>query len=278
MEPAGPGVVRKVWEYRADGQIWRILPSATGFLLCEERDTAAKRVSFSCLLAKEGRVAWKGVTLPESWWVSMEAVAGELLLLHEYPVPTMPDHRKIFAVDIATGKLLWINEELTFSFSSGSSIFATRELFDRRAFFELDTASGEALREIDIDTIRDIQKTIPDGRKPCVALPMPASELPSCVLEMLGNAELQGVPDRLEYGPTTVISCYEGVTAPGTPRTLREHLFVTGQEGDALLFHDVLCEGLSLPVPESFFRLDAMIYYVKDKIRLCSVSLPGDDT
>lgn len=268
-----PSPVRRGWEFRAKSQIWRIFPSDSGFILGEDRDTAKKLVSFFCVRASDGTVVWRDLNLPEPWWVSIEAVSGQLLLLHEYRVPSMPDHQKILAVNIMTGTPVWTNEDLTFSFSTGESLYASQDLFDRRVFYQLDPSSGEILREVDGGTVHALRDENPENVSIPFAVPSPGGDIPDSARRHLGGADLHGPAEFLDHGRLSIFSCYEHTDAGIQPGLLREHLFIVDPEGEKICFHDVICDDVVHPSPAVFFRFGKTVLYIKEKKLLCSLNL-----
>jgi outer membrane protein assembly factor BamB len=107
--------LHKTWTYSAGSYIWRVLPTSEGLFIGEERDPAARKASFFCLDAANGKVLWHHIPLGDGWWTGFAAAAQGVLLLHGYASPDLPQHLKIFAVDVRTGTPLWSNGSVTFA-------------------------------------------------------------------------------------------------------------------------------------------------------------------
>ena len=58
------------WNYTAEGQIWRLIPSARGPLVIEERNTDRKEVLFTSLDAQTGVPMWSNAQFRDRWWHS----------------------------------------------------------------------------------------------------------------------------------------------------------------------------------------------------------------
>ena len=114
----------KTWTYSAGSYIWRVLPTPEGLFIGEERDPAARKASFFCLDAADGRVLWHHIPLGDGWWTGFAAAAQGVLLLHGYASPDLPQHLKIFAVDVRTGTPLWSNGSVTFTGVHGNEVHA----------------------------------------------------------------------------------------------------------------------------------------------------------
>src|SRR5436309_6488000 len=155
------GSIEPVWTFSTNATLWRLLPSRNGYFVGEDRDTSEKKVSFFCLDQQGGRICWSGVRFDEPWWIGLEAIHQGRVFVHEYAAPDMPDHKKIFALDLATGTLLWSTEELKFVAAHEERIYAAREHHEERQFFELDAESGTSLRQIDAGYLNVLRESIP---------------------------------------------------------------------------------------------------------------------
>jgi hypothetical protein len=265
--------VRPAWEFRAASAIWRILPAGEEYIVGEVRDSGKKTVSFFAVRLDDGRRCWEGNVLPEKWWAGIEASHGTTLFLHEYPVPSMPDHRKIFAVDIPTGNLLWKNEELAFSFASDDGVYGSRDFFDRRAYYKLDEATGETGEEIPTETIVLLMARKPAGWGEHIEMPGTDEEIPAVVGAHPGLSADPLPGESLRRGDVVVLTCFDRIPGSGQGPSMREHLFVIS--GSGVLFHDVACDGMTGPVPGTFFRFRDRVLYIKNRSILRSLAIPS---
>src|SRR5258707_14789953 len=104
--------VTVAWQYTTKGNLWRLFPSASGHIVLEDRNVERKEVSFACLDHQTGKVFWADVQFQERWWISIDSICSGVLFLHEYASPDMPDHKKIYAVDLSSGVLIWSNQAM----------------------------------------------------------------------------------------------------------------------------------------------------------------------
>ncbi len=267
--------VRPAWDFRASSTIWRVLPAGGDHVVGEIRDGGKKTVSFFSVGLEDGRCCWEGNALPEKWWAGIEAVHGTTLFLHEYPVPSMPDHRKIFAVDVPTGKLLWKNEELAFCLATDDGVYGSKDFFDRRAYYRIDSATGEVGEEVTPETMRQVMARRPPGWGGLVDLPVAdAAVHPAAACHPAVSADpLPG--ESIRHGEVVVMTCYDQEHGAETGRAVREHLFVVHDSAGDVLFHDTTCAGLAGPVPGAFFRVRDNLLYIKNRSILRSLSLPS---
>lgn len=269
--------VRGLWDYHAAGTIWRILPAGERLIVGEERDTSAKTVSYFCVALDDGRVIWRGKQTGGRWWSGIEAVHRGLVFIHEYPVPSMPDHRKIFAIDLRTGVQAWENGELAFGFAREGAVYASRELFDRRQFFELDLRTGSVVREVPADALAELRPGPYPEWEMDVEIPGPSGDPPGGVRAAFPAGTTLEPGESLRRGSAEVSNWYEVRTDGDGRRMLREHLFALDASAGGVMFHDIVCDGLSLPTGTSFFRAEERIIYVRERTTLRSFALTTGD-
>jgi hypothetical protein len=275
---------RDLWDFTVSGIIWKILPGDGRLIVGEERDPVKKTVSLFCVALDDGSVRWKGMTLGENWWTGIETIHRGVVIVHEYPVPGMPDHGSIIAIDAARGERLWENRDLAFAFASGGRLCGSRDLFDRRAFFEVDLATGAAGRELTVDEAAALRDSADAGWGMDVGIPGPSDGVPDVIRAAFppGTGLLAG--ETLMHNDTEISNCYEsrpggaaGATG-GTGTRLREHIFALDAQTGSVLRRDVVCDGLSVPAGTTFFRAEERILYVKERATLRSFALPGGRT
>ena len=267
------------WSYSTTGILWRIVPSSLGYFIGEDRDTSAKRVSFFCVNRVTGETCWSGKSFSEPWWIGIEAVCGSTVFLHEYATPDMPDHKKIHAVDLLTGDVVWSNQELKLLFAHDDRVYAVQEHFDRRIFFALDIATGAVVSEIDRENLNALQRTLPDDPDQHVMYPLPASEVSldseahANIHFALSKASNPVLPEYLVRKNCVIVAYYENVDSAGTE--YQQHLSVHSLNQKKILYRDIILDRAVIPVPDSFFCIGDFIYYVREKKTLTAVDLSG---
>lgn len=270
------------WDYQAKGIIWRLLPSENGLFIGEDRSPDRKDVSFFCLQQATGTPLWKDVMLREKWWIGLEAIYGQTVFLHEYTTPDMPEHKKIIAVDLQTGKSRWVNEELTFLFARDRFVYGKKNLFDSDKVYELDIEEGNLMREIDRDMIPGLDKT-ESQTGPQIEFPRPAGinavtpEYLKLLFQQLGIRydDITGI-EYLEHNDVVVVGSYELADRQPGETTLRHNLWIAGRERGDIRFSDCLSERAAVAIPELFFRIGDRIHYIKEKRNLRSLHLQPD--
>jgi hypothetical protein len=133
------------------GIIWNTL--ADGYnnrLFLEVRDIQEKKVSFSALNLQNNQWLWKDVSLEEPWWISLTAIAGDILLLTLYTDTNNPDKKSLIAYDVLKNQMIWWKNGFSLSAANMrylkgvDSKFAAKEII-------LDLFNGQPLHEVDFD-------------------------------------------------------------------------------------------------------------------------------
>jgi hypothetical protein len=140
-------------KYRFDNrrQIWRIIPTNTGKLIIEERQSEEKQVYFHCLSLESGKKLLSNFQLDDKFWVGVEAVQNDIIFFHKFAKPDMPNHRGIFAYDLIKKEFLWQNQKLIFLFLFDNKLYAYKNKFEGKYFYSIHADSGELIEEIGED-------------------------------------------------------------------------------------------------------------------------------
>lgn len=272
------------WSFSGEGSLWKLLVSDRGKILGEYRNEEAKTARFVCLDETSGRALWRYEDPAEPWWVGLEAVQEDRVLLHGFESPDLPEHKRIIALDLDTGRPVWQNDEVTFWFAYRSRVYAYRTMFERRAGRILDLASGELLESL--ETIDDFVPLRQLARREDVhdSLDFPedlASVSLSGDVRLLaeketGSRNVVGGVEAVLKEPWLVMNYHyhEGGSTPENPR-LENCLAILDIRSRQKVFSEVLQSDARLPVPDSFFVRNDGLFFIKDRARLTMVRLPS---
>lgn len=271
------------WEYTAQGQLWRLIPSNDGYFVGEDRQTDLKRVSFFCINQITGKVLWENICFSEPWWISIETVHRDVILLHEFSTPDIPEHKKIYAIHRENGKLLWMNDVMTYHFAYDNKVMAAKDSFGKRLFFEFDLYRGEMLRQVDYSDVKTIQETLSSNVDEIVEFPRvfeSSKEENSYVVECINKAlKKVGRIDNIEYlekGNSLVVGYYKLLNGVSNESSLQQDIIIVSKSTGRITYKDNVSAQSKMSVPETFFRIGDIIYYVKDKRRLRAVNILGE--
>jgi len=241
------------------------------YFVGEDRDIERKCVTFFCLDRVSGKTMWRDVSLHESWWTGIEKLHKHVAFFHEYVSPDLPGHKKIYAVELATGKMLWFNDELEFLFVNENSVYASKVAGDRRLFFELDLGSGASLRELDISQINTIKNA---GLRGSEIVEFPSGFQQNANDASFIKAELEHAlrqahsPSSVEYlrkNGKLVVGYYDDASATEGAGMLDQNIVILDEDTDKVVYEDRVNTHLSVSLPDMFFGMGKYVYYIKGK-------------
>jgi hypothetical protein len=143
--------IKKQYSFTNKRDIWRLIPSESGYLVIEERDLNTKEVFFNCLKTYDGKVLFKNFQLDEKYWIGIESVYKSTIFFHKFRKPDMPGHKGIYAFDISTKNLIWQNDSLIFMLANDEKVYAYQSTFEGRHYYMLDCLNGTILKDYGSD-------------------------------------------------------------------------------------------------------------------------------
>jgi hypothetical protein len=138
------------------GTIWNLLADGgSERLFVEVRDPGTKTVSFSALNLRNNQWLWKDVVFDERWWISMRAVAGDILLLTLYADENNPDKKALIAYDVESQQVVWWQNGFSVTNVSNRAVKGIDARFPEKESI-LDIVSGKPMSEVDFH-LEDLQ-------------------------------------------------------------------------------------------------------------------------
>lgn len=144
--------LKKKYIHNNKRQIFRLIPTNTGKLIIEERETEKKQAYFNCLNIESGKKIFKNLQLDEKFWLGIETVYKDVIFFHRFTKPDMPQHNGIIAFDINGQKVIWKDDNRTFLFIKDEKVYTFQQMFENRQHFTLDYISGEVIEELGSDS------------------------------------------------------------------------------------------------------------------------------
>lgn len=97
-----------------EGIIWNtVLNSQSGVLIVEVRNTESRQVSFSAINSADGTFLWRNKVFDEAWWISLNAMVGDIALFTVYLETDNPDKKGIFGYHVRAEGMLWWNNDFS---------------------------------------------------------------------------------------------------------------------------------------------------------------------
>jgi len=276
--------IRPTWRYRTNGILWRVVPAAgSGKLVGEDRDVGQKETTFFCVSQTSGEVLWQGVEFSERWWIGIEAIHRDVVLLHGFAKPDMPEHKGVFVVDLLTGRKLWSNEECKFLVVEGDVVLAAKDSLEGNIILELEYRTGAILRSWGNNgqVVRDAQRRISSKESDAMEFPVPLgrlddgeSEVAELVRSYCNNKSIVGHIEVLDGEDAIIVNYHERMgQGEDTEPDLKNTIAVLERESGSVLLHETINENVQAVVPESFFVQHGTLFYVKNHNTLTAVSL-----
>lgn len=269
--------LQSTWNYETSGVLWQLLPTTTHLFVGEDRNLETKRVTFFCLDAGSGKVLWKNLSFTEQWWIGIEAVTNNVLYLHEFATPDMPDHKKIYAVRVDTGQMLWVNEELQFHFADAQFVFGSKLGFESRQYFRIEISSGKIMDEISADLFQRHQDSAAERISPDFIFPNEVNDIGALKKEFkkipLSVLTVQSQMECIKQNGNLILTFYQRNREYEKDGTfLEQHILIVDQNG-RILYRDVINEQVKIPLPDTVLYLNGLVYYIKNRKSLIAVKL-----
>ena len=270
------------WTFSAGSIIWRMVLAEHGKLVGECRDPETRAASFFCLDMSTGRALWRDLRLDEQWWVGIEAVQKNVVLLHAFAKPDMPEHKGIRAFDDVSGVQLWRNDDVAYWFGHDDRVIAYRDFFERRVGYEIDLQSGVVLKTHDnsLEELHELRrKSAEEQNLPEVTLPeIFAEEAADAELAALVGKETKGkkLSGRVEYirQHDLLLFNFHVQRSDGTMgMKLENNLILYRLPEKKRVFADVIGRNLTGYVPDSFFVKHPFVLFIKDQRVLTALRL-----
>ncbi len=209
----------------------------------------------------------------------MEGVAGEVLFLHGFATPSLPIHKGLVAVDVASGKQLWKAAEFTFVRSSRDGVFAASGEAAGTTLHRLDARSGRVLESFHRDQeqprLSEPEAAVDAG----VSAPLPLESLSavsSAARLALREAGEQGgwPPEGIcDNGYLVLAVRGAGGDRPAAKGPSGQELLVINQANGKTNYRDRLHAGVEGSARPTFFVRNHLLLYVKDHKFLTAVPL-----
>ncbi len=275
--------LKPIWEFSTGVLIWRIFISSQNTIVGETRNQEAKSASFFCVDARTGKSLWKGIEFDEPWWIGIETVYDKWIILHRFARPDMPQHRGIHIVELATGKILWRNDELIYWFTHNQNLYAYKYIFEKRLDYEIDINTGTVLNEFaeNLDSLHELQRQIlqkeSEGMQRTIFPKLYSqrqadSEVDIIIRQITGGNALEGWIEYLLRSNILLVSYYQKENS-STSATLENIFAVYDTEQREKRFNEIIVKGVQVPSPDTFFVKDKFVYFIKNQNILTALQL-----
>jgi hypothetical protein len=267
-------VIKQIYSFSNNRQIWRLIPSDTGKIVIEERDTENKEVFFNCLEISSGEKIFSELQFEEKFWVGIEAVDNDTIYFHKFAKPDMPGHQGVIAFDIKSKNILWENPDYSFLFIESDKIYCYKSHFEGRNFFTIDRNSGEKIEDLgsdvsEINRLRDAALSKQSYKdyifpKTYYSDDIYDERITKIFSEFKNEKVIAGNIEYAIYGEVLFFNFHE-VLDNGS---LRNILRAFGLKNNKQIMEEVLISETKAYVPDSFFFRQNLMFLLEEKNRL----------
>ncbi len=246
------------------GIIWKtVVDPLHGRLFIESRDTSLKQVFFSALSLARRQWLWKEISFDEPWWISLEAVCKNQLLLTVYADTNNPDKKSLIVFDCEQQKISWWKNDFSVDLVAGDFIHGRDTKYGHKELILEVKAGTEIARDSvvlqapqNFDIIRPFQYR--EG-----------SEHFETIRSFLSSKAGILSVSVIEY---CELDAFIVVSAFVKEEELANYLFVFTKTGEMVL-KETLGEQLKGIASDTFFIFSDFLIFVKNKRELVSYKI-----
>jgi len=239
------------------GNIWRLeIDEKNDTLFVESRNAEERKTNFSSINLQTGGIHFKDFIGPENWHTGIEAVYGNVLLLHLYESANTPVHKGLIAISALSGEILWQNYNLGMDHLSaeGPVVFDMR--MQPRKLFLIDIKTGVSLSNANMEPKNLSTEIIFPGSIDLTLLPSELTAFNTC-----GKTA-----QYLKFNNLIFVSLH---TFNG--EFLSHGLFILDDQ--KIIFKEILNDQIHKMQPESFILFKNFLIYIKNKTELKVLNL-----
>lgn len=269
--------IQKLFSFNQGRNIWRIIITDLNQIVIEERDIQNKEVFFSCINRITGEFYWKDKSfLNEKFWIGIEATKSRYLVLHQFEKPDMPNHKKIINVDLITGDILWVNDDLTYYDMDEDFIYGFAPKFEDKEFYQLSIEDGTIKNNLgNEEQSKPVLNSISEKDysrytfTEMMSESTSSNEVKELATKIIGENFYFNFCEYIDKGNILIFNYYDKIA----PQSLINRLVIYDKSEEKPILIETLNSSTPAPLPDSFFMYDDDLYFVKDKIELVAYRL-----
>lgn len=244
--------LEKIFCQKSTGIIWRIIINEEKeYIAIEIREVSSKKVSFTILNYKTGKLYFKEKSFAEPFNANLAYASPKSILLKLNEHSESFESKGLIAVDFYNGEILWERYNLSLHEvdSRGVQVFDPK-IFPRK-YLWLDHLKGEMIPDIEIIKNENSSLLFPEKVKGNI------------IPKFIKHGDLQGEVYFINYNEKNLISFHEMFE-----NIIQQRLIV--YQGDTILLDNILIRDIQKLQPESFFILNKQLFYIQNKNEIVS--------
>ena len=255
--------LQRVFSHQFSAPVWNMV-ALQDILILETRNATLQKVAFSALNFRKNEFLWLDQQLEESWWVSLTAVSENIVLFTIYIDRKNPDRKGTLAYALDDLRLVWWNNDFSISEVYAHAVKGQAGRYGLKHKI-LDIKNGEEMHSLEAmsPVVSFIQRPMQ------YAADSDHFNTVKTFLSEKLNLHPVSALEYLETDKNIIISCYIQI-ANGSE--LANFLIVMSRVGEVLLqvVLDQPVAGIGL---DTFFLVDDLIFFIKNKTELVSYKL-----
>lgn len=271
--------INKLYTYKSEQQIWRILLTDFSQMVIETRDTDSREVFFNCIDIETGKNVFKDFQFDEKSWIGIETIYKDVIFFHKYAQPQMPGHKEIICFDIASRQILWRNNSLTFQFVYSDQVIAAADTFEGWHYYALNYKTGEVITDYGENGVQINQmRNSAEDEKDYSLYKFPGKISKDQIRLIEGKNAIKDIILNLDIIEDVEYTSYEDLflmnyhhRKPGN--ILRNSFAAIDLEKNKVIFEETLSENAKGFSPDCFFihRNILILLKEKDRIIICRI-------
>lgn len=271
--------IKKLYTYKSEQQIWRILLTDFNWFVVETRDVDSREVFFNCVDIETGKPLFKDFQFDEKSWIGIETIHKDVIFFHKYGKPDMPRHKEIICFEMSTQKILWRNEFLTYLFVYNNQVVASVENFEGMHFYALDYRTGEVVADYGENALQINQlRNLADEEKDYSLYKFPDRLTKDLIRQIEGDTVIKDVVLNLDISGDVEYTSYNDLFLMNYHRRikggiLKNQFTAIDLEKNKIIFEEILNPETEKIIPDCFFVYSNILFLLKEKnqIIICRI-------
>jgi hypothetical protein len=266
--------INKLYTYKSEQQIWRILLTDFRQFVIETRDPDSREVFFNCIDIETGNTIFKDYQFDEKSWIGIETIYKDVVFFHKYAQPSLPGHKEIICFDIAAQQVLWRSDSLTFQFVSNDQVIAAASTYSGWHFYALNYKTGEVITDYgeNASQIQQMRNSA-DDEKDYSRYKFPEKITKDLIKHLDGDTAIKDIILNLDIIEDVEYTSYEDLFLMNyhhreTGNFLRNKFAAVDLTKNKVIFEEVLNNNAKGYAPDCFFIYENILILLQEKDRI----------
>jgi len=244
--------LKKVFSEKFKGLIWKIrIHEKNGYIAVESRQLESRNVAFSVLDLKTGEMFFKEQTYLESLNLNLAYAAQDNLILTANEHSESPESKGLISINILNGEILWERYNFTLNQAASSGLQVYDPKFYPRKYTWIDHLNAEIISEQKNSPIANSELYFPTL--------LESYSLPIFIKHDL----IIGAISVLHINGLNIVSFHQKIE-----NNIQQRVVV--YQDNKILLDDIIIDSIQKLQPESFFIMNNLLLYIRNKNEIVS--------